>query len=163
LTMASNVNRTREKLACKIAVLRRWALEGMPPEQRDRAPKSIRQLASWTDAGLGLEAIGSPNAVSTKGPHGELVKEALDYLGRLRVVERRAEKKGERLARLDAELAEARERMGKLAGAWHMARERASELEDDCASQAARIGELEAENARLKRLLADVVPLRRKE
>ena len=158
--MKSVRTKTRERLQRKIDILHNWALVGVPIDKKGELPKSVTQFAAWTDDGLGLEAIPSPNAVSANGPNRELIKEAVDLIKALRVPIRKATPQAEKASRLTLKLAESERRVRELTGAWHMARELAAQREIDCVSYKTRVEDLEAENAQLRRHIDQVVPLR---
>lgn len=154
----------RDRVARRLELFRLWEKRGVPPEYVGRLPKSLRKVAQWSDADLGVYPILSPNDFSTRhSGWGELVREIQRCLAGLssRATYTQQKKVG---AAASSRRGDRRVVEGQLADAisrWHTAREellrerdRANSAEARCARMSLQCQDKDALIAELRRKLS---------
>jgi hypothetical protein len=158
--MKPDKSRVHVRLEKKIAVLRKWVSKKIPEDCRKRMRFSIKWVAEWSDPELGVEAIGSPNAISKNGPYRDLVGEVQELLVSLQKTSRAYRTRGEENAILKAEVKDLKRVNKNLSDQWHVERDKRKAEETALAFTRSTLAAAELEIGRLREQLTRVIPLR---
>ena len=141
----------------KILILEKYLSEGVP--ENAFVPKNKTQFRLWEDSTHNLKKIGSPNTLTK--PYNKQLTERIDFLlHELATRKNRKVRKTQIVDTLRAEVKEKNQLISDLAGQWHATRQQFERTENNEKRLQARVEELNAEVADLKRQIRTVSPLR---
>ena len=159
--MPSHISLQRKERATgsikkKIAILERYAIEGVP--EGGFAPANLTEFRLWEDSAADVTKLGSPNTMDK--PHNTGLKLRVQEL-----INEISKKKNRRKARSNhdqrrAELRDKNKLITDLTNQWHSSRHECDRAQQNERRQKNRVAELQRDNGELTKKLRAVVPLR---